>query len=111
MSTKERKCEIITFYSYKGGTERTMALANVACLLAENYVSQRSEGVLMIDWDLEAPALHLYFKDLIKDSKSLDEAPGLIDIFLKIKEITISGAVICQAENSNKSPFDFFSFF
>ena len=22
-----------------------------------------------------------------------------------------SGAVICQAENSNKSPFDFFSFF
>ena len=26
--------QIITFYSYKGGTGRTMALANLACLLA-----------------------------------------------------------------------------
>ena len=28
--------QIITFYSYKGGTGRTMALANVAWILASN---------------------------------------------------------------------------
>ena len=41
---------IITFYSYKGGTGRSMALANVAWLLASN-----GQRVLAIDWDLEAP--------------------------------------------------------
>src|SRR5438034_8135567 len=32
------------------------SLANVACLLAQRPESRR--GVLMIDWDLEAPGLH-----------------------------------------------------
>jgi len=41
--------QVITFYSYKGGTGRTMALANVATLLSNKY------KVLIIDWDLEAP--------------------------------------------------------
>jgi MinD-like ATPase involved in chromosome partitioning or flagellar assembly len=27
--------QLITFYSYKGGTGRTMALVNVACLMAK----------------------------------------------------------------------------
>lgn len=47
---------IITFYSYKGGTGRSMALANVAWILAS-----QGERVLTIDWDLEAPGLHRYF--------------------------------------------------
>src|SRR5207249_4439185 len=47
----------VTFYSYKGGTGRTLALANVAVLLA-----QWGHRVLAIDWDLEAPGLHHYFK-------------------------------------------------
>ena len=51
--------QVITFYSYKGGTGRSMALANVSCLLA-NQISS-SEKILMIDWDLEAPGLHRYF--------------------------------------------------
>ena len=42
---------MITFYSYKGGTGRSMALANVACYLARKY------RVLAIDWDLDAPGL------------------------------------------------------
>ena len=46
--------KVATFYSYKGGTGRSMALANVACLLAKGS----AEPVLMIDWDLEAPGLH-----------------------------------------------------
>jgi tetratricopeptide (TPR) repeat protein/MinD-like ATPase involved in chromosome partitioning or flagellar assembly len=48
---------IVTFYSYKGGVGRTFALANVAALLAK-----RGRKVLVIDWDLEAPGLHRYFK-------------------------------------------------
>lgn len=83
--------EVVTFYSYKGGTGRTMALANVACLLAQRARRADGERVLMIDWDLEAPGLHLYFKDLCTSwsgrggtPRSLDEAPGLIDLFERL---------------------------
>ena len=47
---------IYTFYSYKGGVGRTMALANVAELFR-----RRGKRVLMIDWDLEAPGLEQFF--------------------------------------------------
>src|ERR1039457_1340078 len=42
----------VTFYSYKGGVGRSMALANTAALLAK-----AGRRVLMIDFDLEAPGL------------------------------------------------------
>lgn len=64
---------IITFYSYKGGTGRTMALANVAWILAS-----RGKRVLTIDWDLEAPGLHRYFAPFLED-RELATTPGLID--------------------------------
>jgi MinD-like ATPase involved in chromosome partitioning or flagellar assembly len=48
--------QIVTFYSYKGGVGRSMAMANVAVLLA-----QRGLRVLAVDWDLEAPGLERYF--------------------------------------------------
>lgn len=51
--------QVITFYSFKGGTGRSMAVANVGCLLAR----KSSCRVLMIDFDLEAPGLHRYFPD------------------------------------------------
>jgi MinD-like ATPase involved in chromosome partitioning or flagellar assembly len=51
---------ITTFYSYKGGVGRTMALANVAILLA-----RKQRRVLMIDWDLEAPGLERYFSGFV----------------------------------------------
>jgi len=79
--------QVITFYSYKGGTGRSMALANVACLLAKRYVSNEDEKVLMIDWDLEAPGLHRFFEDSLRRSHSaqkLDNQPGLIDLFMHI---------------------------
>src|SRR5215475_15535291 len=47
---------VVTFYSYKGGVGRSMALANIAVLLAR--VGKR---VLIVDWDLEAPGLDRYF--------------------------------------------------
>ena len=47
---------IYTFYSFKGGVGRSMALANVAeCF----YL--RGLRVVMIDWDLEAPGLESFF--------------------------------------------------
>ena len=45
-----RNGRIVTFYSYKGGTGRTMALANIAWILAAN-----GYRVLAADWDLESP--------------------------------------------------------
>ena len=47
---------IVTFYSYKGGVGRSMALANTAVLLA-----RQGKRVLVVDWDLEAPGLERYF--------------------------------------------------
>jgi hypothetical protein len=45
----------ITFYSFKGGVGRTMALVNVAALLAE-----MGRKVLVVDFDLEAPGLETF---------------------------------------------------
>lgn len=73
---------VITFYSYKGGTGRSMALANTACLL-----SRRPEGgrVLMIDWDLEAPGLHRYFPEA--DTPAARRRPGLIEYFVEARRL------------------------
>lgn len=46
---------VVTFYSYKGGVGRTMALVNVA--VAEAKLGKK---VLVIDFDLEAPGLPSY---------------------------------------------------
>ena len=74
---------IITFYSFKGGTGRSMALANIATTIA-----QRSGGnrVVAVDWDLEAPGLHRYFRPYVRVSgpeekdKEIDKLPGLIEL-------------------------------
>jgi cellulose biosynthesis protein BcsQ len=63
---------IVTFYSFKGGTGRTMALANIAILLAK-----AGKRVLAVDFDLEAPGLWRYYQDLEPD---LDRRDGLIDM-------------------------------
>lgn len=43
---------VVTFYSYKGGVGRTLALLNVAASLVA-----RGNRVLLVDFDLEAPGL------------------------------------------------------
>jgi tetratricopeptide (TPR) repeat protein len=88
--------EITTFYSYKGGTGRSMALANVAYILATD-TSYGGKKVLMIDWDLEAPGLHRYFsRDFstalgVRSSSdryefALNDAPGLIEFITAVAE-------------------------
>jgi cellulose biosynthesis protein BcsQ len=64
---------IVTFYSFKGGVGRTMALANIGVLLA-----QRDLKTLLVDWDLEAPGLSNYFKNLDHSGNST----GLFDLLL-----------------------------
>ncbi len=69
--------EVITFYSYKGGTGRSMALSNIAVLLARRQ--NATVPVLMIDWDMEAPGLHHYFEQH-------EERPGVLEFFEACRE-------------------------
>ena len=71
--TAARSCKVSTFYSYKGGTGRTMALANVAWILAAT-----GKRVLTIDWDLEAPGLHRYLAPFLSDPECT-QTEGLLD--------------------------------
>ena len=66
--------KIVTFYSFKGGAGRTMALANVAWILASNGLK-----VLVVDWDLDSPGLHRYFHPFL-DPVKLAEEPGVIEV-------------------------------
>jgi tetratricopeptide (TPR) repeat protein len=70
--TPPRDGKIVTFYSFKGGTGRTMALANVAWILAAN-----GKRVLVADWDLESPGLHRFFQPFL--DAEISERPGIID--------------------------------
>ena len=65
---------IITFYSYKGGTGRTMSLANAAWILAS-----QGHRVLVVDWDLESPGLHRFFHPFL-DQEAMRDTKGVIDI-------------------------------
>lgn len=65
---------IVTFYSYKGGTGRTTALANVAWILA-----MAGHRVLAVDWDLESPGLHRFFHPFL-DKDDLAATPGVIEL-------------------------------
>ncbi|HKP30551.1 MAG TPA: tetratricopeptide repeat protein [Gemmatimonadales bacterium] len=69
---------IITFYSYKGGVGRSMAMANVADILA-----RRGASVLMVDFDLEAPGLEQYFQVPQASARAHD---GLINLLTSFKE-------------------------
>lgn len=62
---------VVTFYSYKGGVGRSFALANIAVLLA-----RWGYRVLCVDWDLEAPGLHQYFKPMTRTQP----AGGVVDL-------------------------------
>jgi tetratricopeptide (TPR) repeat protein/energy-coupling factor transporter ATP-binding protein EcfA2 len=69
---------IATFYSYKGGVGRSMAMANVADLLARNGLR-----TLIIDFDLEAPGLEQYFQT---NQAAARRNPGLLDLLLAYEQ-------------------------
>ncbi|MBK7919069.1 MAG: hypothetical protein IPJ94_22965 [Chloroflexi bacterium] len=69
---------IFTFYSYKGGVGRSMALANVA-----EFFYQNGLNVLIVDWDLEAPGLERFFP---VNHQEVLRRDGVIDMLLDYKE-------------------------
>jgi eukaryotic-like serine/threonine-protein kinase len=73
----ESRGEVITFYSYKGGTGRTMAVANTGYALARETRGQ----VLMIDWDLEAPGLPDFFPELSEGNARGEGRAGILELF------------------------------
>src|SRR5437016_14580170 len=87
---------IITFYSFKGGTGRSMAIANVGHVLASSNLTRPK--ILLIDWDLEAPGLHRYLwrsfgKQLNRSleskeyAKELNNFPGLLEVFTDYQKL------------------------
>jgi cellulose biosynthesis protein BcsQ len=76
LANNKERGTIYTFYSFKGGMGRTMALANVAALLAK-----WGHSVLVVDWDLEAPGLERFFAKLRPDIQDLRAAgKGIVDL-------------------------------
>jgi MinD-like ATPase involved in chromosome partitioning or flagellar assembly len=85
---------VITFYSFKGGVGRTMALVNVAAELV-----RRGRKVLVVDFDLEAPGLETYkhlrpqkphpgIVEYITDFRRRDyEVPNLLDYIYQTEPI------------------------
>jgi hypothetical protein len=67
--------QTITFYAYKGGTGRSLVLANAA-----KYLARLGQKVFCLDLDLEAPGLH---HKLRLDSKepSKEVSKGVVDWF------------------------------
>ena len=90
---------IITFYSYKGGTGRSMALANISILLA-----QWGFKVLIIDWDLEAPGLEYFFADYYNFSVP-EEQKGIVDILIHFTNYQNESAEEINWENITNNIF------
>jgi tetratricopeptide (TPR) repeat protein len=73
---RDRAGQVITFFSFKGGTGRTMALANIAWILAS-----QGKRVLVVDWDLDAPGLQRFFHPFL-EQELLDSTDGIVDILM-----------------------------
>jgi len=98
---------IYTFYSFKGGVGRSMALANIAELLYN-----RGLRVLMIDFDLEAPGLERYF-DVKKARYTPDEVidkRGVIDLLVSYKDLRSLALPVASSETTSKNDEDKFPY-
>lgn len=86
MSQELPKATFVTFYSFKGGVGRSMALINTAGILAG-----RGFRVLVIDLDLEAPGLS-YLDPSAPDALPSEQKPrqrplqpGFVDLLIDAK--------------------------
>lgn len=82
---------VCTFYSFKGGVGRTMALVNVAAELAK-----RKKRVLVVDFDIEAPGIST-FEEFSREQG----APGIVDYvtdYLKNGEAPLAQEYITKCE-------------
>lgn len=82
----------VTFYSYKGGVGRTLALVNSAVLLA-----QSGRNVLMVDFDLEAPGLDSFGQLDITSGQ-----PGVVEYFTEFAETALAPELSHYVEECRK---------
>ena len=73
----ERPCPFLTFYSFKGGVGRSMAVINVAGIMAS-----RGFRVMVIDMDLEAPGLSFLANPAPTAANSGSRQTGFVDLLL-----------------------------
>ncbi|HEX6704499.1 MAG TPA: NB-ARC domain-containing protein [Albitalea sp.] len=73
---------IVTFYSFKGGVGRSMALANIG-----RWFQLRGLDVVLVDWDLEAPGLESYFLAEAAQRKTVRGRMGLLDLIVTYKDL------------------------
>ena len=73
---------IVTFYSFKGGVGRSMALANIG-----RWLQLRGLNVVMVDWDLEAPGLESYFIADPVQRLAARGRLGLLDLITTYKDL------------------------
>ena len=66
---------VTSFYSFKGGVGRSMALLNTAWLLA-----RARRRVLMVDFDLEAPGLTWLVRRTGGEEIAAEDSKGVIDL-------------------------------
>lgn len=96
--------ETISFYSYKGGTGRTLAVANIA-----RHLARLGLKVVALDFDLEAPALHYKFNldrqddpipiergivNYLREVAAGQPAPKLMEYAVSVPVSRTSGEVI-----------------
>ena len=90
---------IFTFYSYKGGVGRSMALANVG-----EYLYSRGARVVLVDWDLEAPGLETFFFDDPKRLADVRSQLGLIDLLEDYKRRFLKARASVSDASDGVSP-------
>ena len=87
---------IVTFYAFKGGTGRTMALVNVGAELART-----GARVLLVDFDLEAPSLMNF-----NLAGTTQPCKGIVDFVLEYQKTNVAPQIndfICQSESFPES--------
>ena len=91
---------IYTFYSFKGGVGRSMALANVA-----ECFRQAGLRVALVDWDLEAPGLEHYFYEDRAAIERVCSGLGLIDLLLTYqRQFPHIATALAEAEMAQRRP-------
>ena len=89
---------IVTFYSFKGGVGRSMAVANIGA-----WLYQQGRRVLLVDWDLEAPGLEAFFVPPA-ERDSIRGRPGLVDLVASYRQLwALSSAGKRQDNASHES--------
>ncbi len=96
VSHEDHDASLFTFYSFKGGVGRTMALLNTAAILAG-----RGFRVLMMDLDLEAPGLSY----LEHESNGDKDIPGFVDLLYDVTTKGQEAPLACENSAEAIKPY------